>query len=152
MSIAAVSFPLRRLSGARFATLARYFTVGAVSSLMDYAVFALLNALLGLPAWPANFTSYTGSSVVNYLMHRRWTFGHRSQQPAGTQFLQYGLMVAVALAANTWLVSLFVPLFSGLVQNALSASVAAKLAAAAVLGMWNLASSNFVVFRGEAAG
>lgn len=153
MSIAAVSLPLRRLSGSgRLPTLARYFAVGAVSSLMDYAVFAVLNALLGLPAWPANLSSYTGSSVINYLMHRRWTFGHRNQRPARKQFLQYVLVVAVALFANTWLVSLFVPLFAGLLADGLSASVAAKLAAAALLGVWNLASSNFVVFRGVAAG
>ncbi len=148
MGVLTASLRLRRPSGGRLATLARYLLVGAITSLMDYAAFALLNAVLGVTPWLANLSSYGSSAVVNYLMHRRWTFQHRQQQPAAPQFVQYCLMVAFALAANTWLVMLFLPLSAGLVDDAVTASLLAKIAAAVILGIWNLASSNLVVFRG----
>jgi putative flippase GtrA len=149
MSVMTASFRLRRSLDGRLATLLRYLAVGGATSLMDYAGFALLNALLGMAPWAANVLSYGGSSVANYLMHRRWTFRDRHQRAAAAQFAQYTLLVAFSLAANTWLVSMFVPLAGGLVEDAVTASLLAKVAAAALVWAWNLISSNLVVFRGE---
>ena len=136
-------------SSGRLVTLMRYFLVGAASSLMDYGLFAVLNAVLGIPAAFANVTSYASSSAVNFLMHRRWTFQTREQQSAPRQLAQYALLVAFSLLANTWLVTLFVPLAGTLIADAVSASVAAKTAAAALLWSVNLVSSNRIVFRGR---
>jgi putative flippase GtrA len=52
----------------------RFVMVGALNTLFDYGVFALL-AAAGLPALPAHVISYSSALVTSFLMHKRFTFG-----------------------------------------------------------------------------
>jgi putative flippase GtrA len=128
--------------------IARFMTVGALSTALDLAAFAALHAWLGLPALPANTLSYSLGTITNYILHRRWTYAGRPAKPAGVQALQFIAVSLAALALNTALVLLLSAALAPFTP-AVYASLLAKLCATGVGLAWNFLLNHFWTFRFE---
>jgi putative flippase GtrA len=127
-------------------TMARFMTVGALSTLLDVAGFALLHTTLGLPALPANVASYSLGILNSYILHRRWTYAGRPAKAARVQLLQFLAVSLSALALNTALVLLLSAALAP-VAPAAYAGLLAKLGATGVGLGWNFVLNNFWTFR-----
>lgn len=152
----AATIPLNRLNPARSNPLlrsapllrraARFAAVGALGTLVDASLFALLHLALGLAALPANVVSYGAGIINNYALHRRWTFAAGARQPALPQFARFAAVSLSALALNTLAIALLDPALGALLPGALAA-LAAK-ACATVVGMgWNFVINHVWTFR-----
>ncbi len=83
--------------GAEIGYLARYGAVGVASNLSLYVVFVAL-VWAGLSPVVAAGACYTGGIILNYLLHRRYTF--RSDSVHGADAPQYALAVATGFVAT----------------------------------------------------
>jgi len=133
--------------------IVRFGTVGALNTLIDFAILNLLLALFavtgGLPLMVCNATAFLAASLNSYFLNRKWTF---AQQDAATlrQFLLFFTLTTGGLLVNTLVLY---GLVSGLPQpsgmsNLLWVNVAKVVATAASL-IWNYLAYRHVVF-GEA--
>jgi putative flippase GtrA len=84
----------------------RYVSVGAISALIEWGVFTLLLQGFGWPLFLSNGLALGLSILVNFLLHRNWTFAARSD--AGAQVGRYLLMQIVAVTMNNGLIWLFI--------------------------------------------
>lgn len=117
--------------------LVRFAAVGALTTLLDFAVFSGLVVGLGFEAGVANVASYSCGIVVSFLLNRFWTFHGRATEVRGAfgRFLtthMVGLLISTAVVAG--------------LATMLSDQVA-KIASVPIVFAWNFAVSNRWVFR-----
>jgi len=120
-----------------------FAAVGAVNTMVDFAVFATALKVLGLPLIPANIMSWSVAVSSSYVMNSYTTFAAESGRQL--RLRAYGVFVLSGLAglfANTTALVLF----SFVVPVLL-----AKVAAIGVSFLVNFSLSHFVVF-GRGAG
>lgn len=128
---------------------ARFALVGALGTLVDFTLFAVLSAQLGAPVLLANTLSYSVGIVNNYFLHRNWTYGNRPRQAAGRQFSQFMVVSLSALALNNLIVYLLAPVFSTLLVNPVLGAACAKICATGVGMGWNFLANHLWTFRAE---
>ncbi len=126
--------------------IVKFATVGALGTLIDIGLFAVLHIVVGIPALAANTISYSAGIVNNFVLHRDWTFAERERKPTAEQFSQFAAVSLSALILNDLLVWIFSPEFGRLVADAGSGTLAAKLAATAVGMVWNFVANNSWTF------
>lgn len=59
--------------------LMKYALTGVLNTVLDYAIFGLLNAVFGVHYLIAQTISYAVATINSYLVNRSWTF--RSSEP-----------------------------------------------------------------------
>lgn len=128
-------------------SLVRFLAVGAVGTLLDIGLFAILNILLGVPALIANTLSYSAGIVNNYVLHRNWTYASRPQRAVHKQFVQFAVVSLSALALNNLIVFLFTPLFARFFTETGVAAILAKVMAVGIGVGWNFLINHFWTFR-----
>ena len=128
-------------------SIPRFLTVGALSTLVDVGLFAVLHEQVGLPVLIANTLSYSTGIVISYVLHRRWTFRQRTRRGVGMQFSQFALISLNALLLNNLsLLWLSHPL-GVLAAHPEDGDLLAKLCATGVGVCWNFLANNFWTFR-----
>jgi len=76
--------------------LFRYAIGGAIATIADFSIYALLVKVLGVHYLIGNATSFTAGVVVNYLISIWWVFPQRQVRSKGVEF---GLFALIGLAA-----------------------------------------------------
>jgi putative flippase GtrA len=115
-------------------TLLRFATVGAITTLLDIALFTGLVAASVLPA-PANVVSYSCGIAVSYALNRSWTFGARHSNAKALKFVAAtlaGLLISTALVA---------------VLATLMPPTLGKVLSVPVVFAWNYSTARLWVFR-----
>ncbi|GLZ30458.1 sugar translocase [Lentzea sp. NBRC 105346] len=116
----------------------RFGLVGALNTLVDFALYVVLVGFLPLLA--ANFVSTSCGMVTSFVLNRGFTF--RSSGPLGRQVVLFLLVTGTGL----WVIQPLV-----LFGLAAFGAVWAKLAAIGIGMVWNFALYNSFVFRREPA-
>lgn len=114
--------------------LLRFATVGAITTLLDIALFMTLVAASAPPA-AANLVSYSCGIVVSYALNRSWTFGVRHSNAKALKFLAAtltGLLISTVLV--TALSTLMPPPL-------------AKILSVPAVFAWNYLTARLWVFR-----
>lgn len=89
---------------------ALFIGIGGLSTLLQFALLALLVETGLLSEVPASAAGYLLSSFFNYWANYRYTF--KSQQSHWQAFPKFAMAVALGLSINTLLFALFFHLFS----------------------------------------
>ncbi len=80
--------------------LTRFVAVGALSAVVDLAVYTL-GLHLGLPTWAARAISFVCGTTTAYALNRRWAFAVESSSGRAAGFvLLYATTFTVVLAVN----------------------------------------------------
>jgi putative flippase GtrA len=83
--------------------LARFGGVGALTTLLYFALLWLLNELLSLPMWAIAALASGPPLLVAYLLHRSFTFNSEQQHTrAGPRFVVVQLLGVVINSAVIW--------------------------------------------------
>lgn len=126
---------------------ARFMLVGALGTLVDFSLFAVLSVQFGAPALLANALSYSAGILNNYTLHRYWTYRHRPRKAAGRQFSQFVGISLSALALNTLLVLILAPMFTSLLADSVLGVLAAKVIATGAGMGWNFLANHLWTFQ-----
>ena len=128
----------------------KYGCIGALNTVVDFAVFWILACLLKLPVIPSQVISFLVSTVNSFLWNRRWTFS-RSGHTNTREVLRYCLGKALYLLFNLLLLKLLIPLvaaipaFSALREDQIA--LISKVPTAAILILFNYFYDKLNVFR-----
>ena len=91
-------------------TMMKYAMTGVANTLVDYAVFALLNVVFGVHYLIAQTISYACGTANSYLLNRSWTFKRTGKAVkgellrfVGVNVLMYGLSTGIlTLLHSSW--------------------------------------------------
>lgn len=78
----------------------KFGTVGAINTVLDFAVLNALVFGLGLAPLRSKVLSTVVSATSAYLMNRHWTFRHRDRQDVRREYLLFFAFNAVGLGIN----------------------------------------------------
>jgi putative flippase GtrA len=101
------------LSGGGKLRQAKFAAVGVLNSLVDFIVFNLLTALLGMPVIPASVVAYCSGILNSYIFNVNWTFSDtnaKSDKALVTKFIVTNL---VGMTINGGLVLVATHFLSG---------------------------------------
>jgi len=79
----------------------KFATVGAMGTVVDFAVFNLLSAGLGLHPVVASVFSFSAAVVNNFLWNRHWTYPESRNKAVHHQMAQFGLVNLGGLLIRT---------------------------------------------------
>ncbi len=117
----------------------RYFVVGGISALIEWAIFALLLFWMDQHYLIAGASSFILATAANYLLSVRYVFG-TGRRPRGQRIILLYLVSAIGIAFNLGVLSLGIDVLE---MHAMATKV---LATGAVFG-WNFAARYFFVFQ-----
>ena len=138
-----ISTPLPRQEVTRFA---RFLTVGAVGTVLDFSILTLLK-LAGLPTLFANSISFTAGLLNNFTWNRLWTFGDSVKADRRRQLAQFTLVSLVGLALNNLIVLSLEGIFGAMLGSAQWAYLPAKVIATGVVVFWNYFANRMWTFK-----
>lgn len=121
---------------------ARYLIVGASGAVLEYALFAVLERGFGRSIATSNFIAMAIAVTYNFLMSRFWTFPLEGKAGVGDltrSAVPYVLLFAINNVITTWMIHAAV--------GAGVDSLVAKLAAMALVVIWNFVLYRTVIFR-----
>jgi putative flippase GtrA len=70
----------------------KFATVGAIGTVVDFAVLNLLILVFGFSKFWANTCSFSAAVVSNFIWNRLWTFPESRQEPLVPQLIQFALV------------------------------------------------------------
>jgi putative flippase GtrA len=76
----------------------RFGVVGALNTGVGLSIIFACKALAGMGDVAANFTGYAIAVAMSFVLHKRWTFGHRGH--TGPALARYLVVLAAAYASN----------------------------------------------------
>ncbi len=79
---------------------AKFGAVGAVNTLLDFAVLNLLVFGFDLQTLRSKVASTVVAATSSYLMNRHWTFRHRERQDVRREYVLFFLLNAVGLGIS----------------------------------------------------
>ena len=138
-----ISTPLPRQEVTRFA---RFLTVGAVGTVLDFSILTLLK-LAGLPTLFANSISFTAGLLNNFTWNRLWTFGDSVKADWRRQLAQFTLVSLVGLALNNLIVLSLEGVFGAMLGSSQWAYLPAKVIATGVVVFWNYFANRMWTFK-----
>lgn len=131
---------------------ARFFTVGALNTLLTLAAFNVF-LLLSLPAPASNALAYSLGTVNSFYWNRRWTFADREGLEARRTFWRFALVIGGSLVITTAIVWALEPLIPVLGLDAFVprvVSINAVEGVAVLVGfVWNYVLVNKWAFAGR---
>lgn len=128
------------------ARFARFLTVGALGTFLDFGLLALLKAI-GLPTLFANSLSFTAGVANNFTLNSRWTFADRRNENWRGRFAQFLLVSLIGLAFNNAIVLLLEAPLGMLIGDAAWGYAPAKVIATGVVVFWNYFANRNWTFR-----
>lgn len=118
-----------------------------LGTLLDFAVFTLLRARLGLPILIANTISYSTGTVNNYTWHRLWAFAGRPRKAMVVQFSQFAAVSLSTLLLNNLVVLLLAQRMGNAFADPALGDILAKVCATSLGVCWNFLANNLWTFR-----
>lgn len=124
----------------------KFAIVGAVGMGVDFLVFNLFFALLGLPPVTSSILSFLAAVTSNFILNRSWTFHDSRSKSLRLQLVQYVLVNVVGLVIRTPIFAALGAVFHGFLDGrqlplGVDATwLAHNLALAAAIGvvlLWN---------------
>ncbi|MES1158687.1 MAG: GtrA family protein [Terricaulis silvestris] len=115
----------------------RFAAVGAVATVVHYAILISLKEGAGLTPVAATTAGYTFGALLSYTLNRRFTFATRPS--FGRGLLKYAIVIAMGAVINAGIVATLTRL--GLHY------LLAQVIATGLVMIWNFAASRLVVFR-----
>jgi putative flippase GtrA len=98
--------------------------VGCVNTSVDFAVFAILSELVGVPPLGANVASYLMGATNSFIMNGVFTFRGNNISLVSTQlFVRFALVTAACLGVSCLALVLVLPFVPNLVAKAVSIMV-----------------------------
>ena len=79
----------------------KFATVGAIGTVVDFAVFNLLNIVFHIAPIISQAISFSAAVVNNFLWNRHWTYPESRAKAAHHQMAQFGLVNVVGLLIRT---------------------------------------------------
>ena len=123
--------------------MVKFALVGAVSTVIDFALFSLL-AYWGLTLFWAIFVGYLIGAANGYVLNNRWTYGHLEKPTTFAGFLKYATISFVGLGLTEIIVY---ALFQWLHIN----TTVDKLVAVVIVFSWNYTANRVFTFQGHKA-
>ena len=134
------SLPVFERSRKVFTQFLRFAGVGAVGTLVQYAMLALLVELAGLGPTLASGIGFVGGAFTNYYLNYRFTFqSERKHLSAAPRFFT---VAAAGLGLNT----LFMKIGTDFLEVHY---LIAQCASTAIVLLWNFSASKLWVFEGK---
>ena len=127
--------------------IARFVVVGALCTLVDLVLFALLRGPVGLPTLVANTLAYSAGIFCNYTLSRNWTYHDAQHKALGTQFAQFLIVSLSALLLNNLLVLLLEKPLGQLFNATEYGYLLAKTCATVVVVFWSFFANRFWTFN-----
>lgn len=143
MDVSARTFEFFPKETARFA---RFLTVGALGTFLDFGLLALLKAI-GLPTLFANSLSFTAGVANNFTLNSRWTFADRLRGNWRGQFVQFLIVSLIGLAFNNAIVLLLEVPLGAWIGDAAWGYAPAKVIATGAVVFWNYFANRNWTFR-----
>ena len=120
-----------------FALFLRYIAIGALSAVVELALFSLAYQYFEWPLLVANSSALAFAVVVNFAAQKKWTF--RAQGQTSRQLRLYVLMQAISALLNNLLVYLMIARWDWFAP-------AAKIIQIGLVFVWNFSFCKLVVF------
>jgi putative flippase GtrA len=120
-----------------FPLFLRYISIGALSAMIELALFSLAYQYLGWPLLVANSSALAFAVVVNFAAQKKWTF--RAKGEANRQFRLYVLMQAISAVLNNLLIYLMIARWDW-------SPPLAKVTQIGLVFAWNFSFCKLVVF------
>jgi putative flippase GtrA len=132
----------------------KFASVGALNTVIDFAVFNLLVLVFGVGIVVANLVSYSAGIANSYLWNRNWTFADRRSNRWRPELFKFVVANLGGLAVNTGLVWLLVRALELVTRSSDTATStwippAAKAAAIAGTMVFNYIAFKFWVFGSD---
>ncbi|MBC7769258.1 MAG: GtrA family protein [Phycisphaerales bacterium] len=126
------------LSHAVVRQIGRFALVGAVATIVHYAIMVALVEIGHVTPVLATTIGYGAGIVVSYTLNRRFTFDARGT-PVASSFMKFALLYGVGALLNGAIVA-------GLIAVG-AHYLAAQIVATALVLFWNFLGARYVVFR-----
>lgn len=126
----------------------RFAVVGTTGTVIDFAILTFLKQIVGLPTLPANTLSFTAGLINNFTWNRLWTYADaRSAKPAWMQFGQFVVVSLIGVLISNALVLLLEAPLGALIGAPAFGYMPAKVAATAVVMVWNFSANRLWTFQ-----
>ena len=79
----------------------KFALVGTIGAIVDFGVFNLLSAILGIHHVVAIVCSFFVAVINNFLLNRYWTFPDSRSKSASRQLVQFAIVNIIGLAIRT---------------------------------------------------
>lgn len=132
----------------------RFLTVGAISTLIEIAVFNLLFVGLGWDVVTAKVTASLVALVNAYFGNRQWTFRHRARRRRGVEIALFLIVNAVCTGLGALLVWIGVEVADTVLDRTVGPVIVnlVNLASIVVVVLVRFVLYHFVVFRASSPG
>ena len=123
-----------------------YFSVGGVSALVEWTLFALLLYLLDMSYPVATTLAFIVSTTTNWYLGRSFTFKDSEAYKGKSvkEYLLVFLVSAIGLGFNVLLMYFFVDVLG---MNTKIMQTSAKVIATGIVFMWNFLSRKFLIYK-----
>jgi putative flippase GtrA len=125
---------------------ARFLTVGAVGTLLDFGILTLLK-LSGMPTLFANSLSFTAGLLNNFTWNRLWTFSDTNKMDWRKQLTQFTLVSLAGLALNNLIVLSLEGVLGALLDQPNWGYLPAKVIATGIVVFWNYFANRTWTFK-----
>lgn len=123
-----------------------YFSVGGVSALVEWTLFALLLYLLDMSYPVATTLAFIMSTTTNWYLGRTFTFKDSEAYKGKSvkEYLLVFLVSAIGLGFNILLMYFFVDVLG---MNTKTMQTSAKVISTGIVFMWNFLSRKFLIYK-----
>ncbi|MFN0192946.1 MAG: GtrA family protein [Aestuariivirga sp.] len=122
----------------------RFATVGAITTLLDLALFAAFTGIGHLAPAAANIMSYCCGIAASFVLNRNWTFNRAGGAgPAFHEAIKFALTYGAGLVLSTILVYLLAQAMPALI---------AKIVSVPIVLVWNFGMARHWVFKRDTSG
>jgi putative flippase GtrA len=127
---------------------ARFLTVGALGTLLDFGLLSLLKAF-GFPTLLANSLSFSAGVANNFTFNRLWTFADAKQSDWRRHLMQFLLVSLVGLTLNNAILLLLEAPLGQLLGQPDYGYLPAKVISAGVVVFWNYFANCYWTFNNK---
>ena len=123
-----------------------YFSVGGVSALVEWTLFALLLYLLDMTYPVATTLAFIVSTTTNWYLGRTFTFKDSEAYKGKSvkEYLLVFLVSAIGLGFNILLMYFFVDVLG---MNTKIMQTSAKVISTGIVFIWNFLSRKFLIYK-----
>ena len=123
-----------------------YFSVGGVSALVEWTLFALLLYLLDMSYPVATTLAFIVSTTTNWYLGRTFTFKDSEAYKGKSvkEYLLVFLVSAIGLGFNILLMYFFVDVLG---MDTKMLQIAAKVMSTGIVFIWNFLSRKFLIYK-----